>query len=233
LAAGASPADLESLVAKAGEGILPVALVDQPTGSRPLTAISYYSPGMGIFFLFFAISFTARGWFTEAREGTLERMAGAASTAQILLGKALSVFVYGLASLSTIAVVTSVAFDADWGGLVPAATLIVAMVISVVCLTAWVIVVARTERQAEGLASVLVFGLALLGGNFVVVSGSPPLVRTLALLTPNGWALRGFVDLSTGPHTMAVVWGPLAAILAISAAVAIVTALLARRMELP
>jgi ABC-2 type transport system permease protein len=187
---------------------------------------------MGIFFLFFAISFTARGWFTEAREGTLERMAGAASTGQILVGKALSVFVYGLASLTTMAVVTSVVFGADWGGPLPAATIIVAMVLAVVCLTALVIVVARTERQAQGLASMVVFGLALLGGNFVIVSGSPPLVRKLALLTPNGWALRGFVDLSTGPHAMGAVWGPVAGILGFSAVVLAVTAFLASRMEL-
>jgi len=233
LAAGGPIDDLSSLVAAASEGRLPVSLVDQDTGSRPLEAISYYAPGMGIFFLFFAISFTARGWFTEAREGTLERMAGAASTGQILVGKALSVFVYGLASLTTMAVVTTVVFGADWGGPLPAATIIVAMVLAVVCLTAFVIVVARTERQAEGLASMVVFGLALLGGNFVVVSGSPPLVRKLALLTPNGWALRGFVDLSTGPHAMSAVWGPLAGILGFSAIVFAVTALLASRMELP
>ncbi|MEZ5177335.1 MAG: ABC transporter permease [Acidimicrobiales bacterium] len=233
LAAGAPADDLEALVAAATEERLPVALAEQDTGARPLTALSYYAPGMGIFFLFFAISFTARGWYAEAREGTLERMAAAASTGQILLGKAISVFAYGLASLGTMALVTSVVFGADWGGPLPAATLITAVVLSVVCLTAFVIVVARTERQAEGLSSMLVFGLALLGGNFVVISGAPVLLRRLALLTPNGWALRGFVDVSTGPHAMAAVWTPLAGILAFSAVVAAITAALARRMELP
>jgi ABC-2 type transport system permease protein len=58
--------------------------------------------------------------------------------------------------------------------------------------------VARTERQADGFASLLTFGLVLLGGNFVFIGGAPPLVRTLALLTPNGWALRALTDLAGG-----------------------------------
>jgi ABC-2 type transport system permease protein len=44
----------------------------------------------------------------------------------------------------------------------------------------------------------IVFGLAILGGNFVFLSSAPKLVRTLALATPNGWALRAFMDMSTG-----------------------------------
>ena len=97
-----------------------VALAEQPSDTRPLDPISYYAPGMGIFFLFFAIGFTAKGWFEEAAAGTLERTATAASVGEIVAGKALSVFVYGLASLTTVAVVTSLAFGAEWGGVLPA-----------------------------------------------------------------------------------------------------------------
>jgi ABC-2 type transport system permease protein len=221
------------LVARAARERLPISVVGRPSGARELKAVSYFAPAMGIFFLFFAISFTARGWFLEAREGTLQRMAAATSLRQILIGKALSVFVYGTASLTTMAVLTSVVFGADWGGPGPAAVLIIAMVLAVVCLTALVIVVARTERQAEGLASIVVFGLALLGGNFVFVSTAPPLLRKLALFTPNGWAIRGFVDLATGPHTMSAVWQPLGGILAFCAVVVALTAALSRRMVLP
>ena len=232
LAAGAPPAGLADLVASAAAGRLPITVAAHPTGSRPLKAISYYAPGMGIFFLFFAIAFTARGWFTKARDGTLQRMAAATSPTQILMGKAMSVFVYGTASLATMAVVTSLVFHADWGGPLQAAVLIEAMVFSVVCLTALVIVVARTERQAEGLASIIVFGLALSGGNFVFVSSAPPLLRKLALFTPNGWALRGFVDLATGPHSLAAVWAPVAGMMAFSAVVLVITAGLSRRLVL-
>jgi len=226
-------ASLAAMSARAASERLPISIGERGSGGRELKAVSYFGPAMGIFFLFFAISFTARGWFVEARDGTLQRMAAATSLRQILVGKALSVFVYGVASLTTMAVFTTVVFDADWGGPVAAAVLITAMVLAVVCLTALVIVAARTERQAEGLASIVVFGLALLGGNFVFVSSAPPMLRRLALLTPNGWALRGFIDLATGPHSLSAVWQPVVGILAFSAGVAALTAVLSRRMVLP
>jgi ABC-2 type transport system permease protein len=230
LAAGARAEDLAAIAERAGRLRLPVEVVERPTGDRALKTISYYAPAMGIFFLFFAIGFGARGYFLEQRDGTLERMAAATGMGAILTGKALSVFVYGLASLGTMALATTLLFGADWGGFFPAAALCLAMVVSVVCLTAFVIVTARTERQAEGIASIVVFGLALLGGNFVFVSMTPPALRRLSLLTPNGWALRGFGDVSTGAHTLGTVLGPVAAILIFSAVVTAVTALLARRL---
>jgi ABC-2 type transport system permease protein len=229
--AGGAPLDqLESLVADAAEQRLPMAAVQRPTGSRVLDPISYYAPAMGIFFVLFAVSFGSRGYFLEQRAGTLERMTAAVRPSEVLLGKALSVFVYAAASLATIAVFTSVLFGADWGGVVPAAILILAMVLAVVCLTAFVTLVARTERQADGVSSIVTFGLALLGGNFVMLASSPPLLRKLALLTPNGWALRGFVDLATGERALATVAEPVAGILAFCAVIALVSALLARRL---
>ena len=147
----------------------------------------------------------------------------------LLLGKVLSVFVYGVVSLGTVLIVTSVFFGAYWGNPLAAISICVAMVVAVVALTALVIVFARTERQAEGLASVVVFGLALLGGNFVSISAAPPVLRRLALLTPNGWALRGFVDLTTGATGARVVVQPVVAILGFTAAVAVICATQARR----
>lgn len=229
LEAGAPAAELGDLVAAASELRLPVAIDQRPTGSRTLKTISYYGPGMGIFFVFFAVGFGARGWFIEQREGTLERMSAAVRPSQILLGKGIAVFVYGLASLGTMALFTTLVFGADWGGPLLAAALCIAMMIAVVSLTALVTLAARTERQSEGLASIVVFGLALLGGNFVFVSASPPLLRRLALLTPNGWALRGFVDLATGERALATIAQPIAAILAFSVVIGAMTAVLARR----
>lgn len=230
LAAGAPPEDLGALVAAAGDLRLPIVAEQRPSGARPLAPISYFGPAMGIFFVLFAISFGSRGYFIEQRDGTLERMSAAVRPGVVLAGKALSVFVYGVASLTTMALFTSVVFDADWGGPAPAAALIVSVVLAVVCLTALVSLVARTERQAEGLAAMLTFGLALVGGSFVQVSASPALIRRLALLTPNGWAMRGFLDLATGERSLGTVVEPVAGILAFCAAVVLATVVLSRRM---
>ena len=205
-------------------------MTTRPTGAHPLKAISYFSPGMAIFFLFFTISYTSRSFFVDRSQGMIERMRAAPiRPLQILAGKALSVFAFGLTSLGTVALVTSLAFGADWGSPVAAGAVCVAMVLAVVCLTALVIGIARTQRQAESVAQIVVFGLALLGGNFVFLSAAPDVMRRLALLTPNGWALRAFTTLSTTGGGLHAVATPLLAILAFSAVVGSIAASLARR----
>jgi ABC-2 type transport system permease protein len=228
--AGAPHASAVKLAAEASAVKLPEQTVTQPAGTQALTGTSYYAPAMGIFFMFFAIGFGARGYFLERTGGTLERLAVAPiGPGTILAGKSLATFVYAVASLGTVAVVTSLAFDAHWGPPLIVLALILALALTMVGLTALVITVARTERQADGFASLLTFGLVLLGGNFIFIGGAPPLVRTLALLTPNGWALRAFTDLAGGAAwTAAVV--PLMAILAFALSTGAVAYSLRRRV---
>ena len=212
--AGAPPSTVAELAQKAAAVRPPERTVTQPSGTKELSAIGYSAPAMGIFFMFFAIDFGAAGYFLERTGGTLDRLAAAPiGPGAILLGKSLATFVYGLASLGTVAVVTSLAFHADWGPPLAVFALIVALALTLVGLTALVITAARTQRQASGFASILTFGLVLLGGNFIFIGGAPQILRTLALLTPNGWALRAFTDFAGGADWTAGVT-PLMAILA-------------------
>jgi ABC-2 type transport system permease protein len=209
---------------------IPEQALQRPLGAHQLKTISYYSPGMAIFFLLFTVSFTARSFFVDSSQGMIDRMRAAPIRPfEILAGKALSVFFYGVASLATIAVITSAAFGANWGDPLAAILVGLALVFSIVCLTALVIGVSRTQRQAEGFSSIVIFGLALLGGNFVFVSAEPPLMRRVALLTPNGWAMRGFTDLATIGGGLGTVVEPVVAILVFSAVVGFAAALLSRR----
>lgn len=233
LAAGAPAEELAELVDAASALELPLRAVDVPTGTRPLAAVDYYGPGMAIFFALFTVGFTARSFFTERSNGTLDRAAAAPiAPRDIVLGKALSAMVMAATSLAVMWTVTTLAFGADWGEPLAAGLLCAAMVLVIVALTALVIALARTERQAEGIASITVFGLALLGGNFVFQSQAPSLLRSVALFTPNGWAMRGFTDLATGSDDLQAVVAPVLAILAFAAAVGGVAAVLSRRAVL-
>ncbi|MEO8555139.1 MAG: ABC transporter permease [Actinomycetota bacterium] len=227
---GAPPASIEKLAAEAATLQIPERAVSQASGAKTLTAINYYAPAMGIFFSFFAIGFGARGFFLERIGGTLDRLAAAPiGPGTILLGKSLATFVYGMASLGTVALVTTLVFGAYWGPPLAVTALIVALALTLVSLTALVITAARTERQSEGFASILTFGLVLLGGNFIFVGGAPEMVRTLALFTPNGWALRALTDFSGGADWTAAVT-PLMAILSFAFATGLVAFGLRRRL---
>lgn len=228
--AGAPTARVPELARQAAALRLPTTVTQRSVGNRELTTIDYVAPGMGIFFVLFAVGFTARSWFLERNEGTLDRIAAAPmGYLTVLVGKAIGTFVYAIASLATMATVSTLAFGADWGDPLAVALLLLAMSISVVALTTLVIVSARTERQAEGFAALLTFGLALAGGNFVFLSVAPPLLRRLALFTPNGWALRGFTDLATGTGGLSAVAAPLAGIAACTGVLALLSLVAARR----
>jgi ABC-2 type transport system permease protein len=179
-------------------------------------------------FVLFAIGFTAHSFFAEQRGGTLERITAAPiGRGRVLLGKSLAAFAYSVVSLSSLAVVSSLAFGAEWGPPIPAAALIVAMSAALVALTALVIAVSRTERQADGIAMMITFALLLLGGNFVLISQAPEMLRKLALLTPNGWALRGFTDLATGAAATSAVL-PVLVILGMAALVGLLAGAIGR-----
>jgi len=231
--AGGVPAEeLSELAAATARRALPEQITDESAQTRRLNAVSYFGPAMGVFFAMFAIGFTARGFFLERANGTLDRISAApVSPWVVLAGKSLATFAYVVASLTTMAVVTSVAFDAYWGPPLTTVALIVAIALAMVGLTALVIALARSERQAEGLASMVSFALVLLGGNFVFIATAPPALRTLALFTPNGWLLRAVTDLGTGAPTSAVVV-PLLAILGFAVVTAAVAVLAIGRRRL-
>ncbi|MEV7414546.1 ABC transporter permease [Streptomyces sp. NPDC089919] len=229
VAAGTPASEAPALVARAAAGQLPETVGPVGLADSPLKAVSYFAPAMGMFFVLFTIGFGARSYFAELRQGTLDRIAAApVGRGALLLGKSFSSFVYGLAGLATTVVASRLLFGAHWADPLGVVLLCVAMAASVVSLTALVIALARTEEQAQGLSSVVVFALVLLGGNFVFVSAAPPLMRRLALFTPNGWALRGFTDLGTGVRGWAAYGPPLLGITACTVAAALVTALLMR-----
>ncbi|HEY7719924.1 MAG TPA: ABC transporter permease [Pedococcus sp.] len=229
LSAGADPAEVQRLAGAAAEAPPTLTVTARSAGTEPVSAISYYAPSMAVFFVLFAISFGARGWFLERQAGTLERLSAAPVPAwAVLLGKSAATFVYAAASLGTVAVVTTTVFGARWGPPLAVAALVVAVGLLVVGLTAFVIGASRSERQADGLASILTFALVLLGGNFIFVSAAPPLLRTLSLATPNGWVLRAFTDLAGGAGASAALL-PVAVVLGWALAGGLAGVLLLRR----
>ena len=113
--------------------------------------------------------------------------------------------VLGLASMLTLWLATSVVFGASWGPPLPVLLLTTATVFAIAGISSLVTAFSRTEQQAEGATSMITFTLAIVGGNFVSPGDLPDALRRLAMLTPNGWALRSFTDLSTGAAGLAAI----------------------------
>jgi ABC-2 type transport system permease protein len=224
-------AEARRLGERAAAGRLPVRLAEGQVGGRTIEAANYFGPSMAIFFLFFTVSFGARSILAERRQGTMRRLlASTASPSGVLAGKALAAFVLGTASVLVMWLATTLVFGADWGDPVAVVALTVSSVLSAIGVTALVITLARTDEQAEGYSSLVVFTLALLGGNFVYLAQLPELLQRVSLLTPNGWALRGFVDLVADGGGLATVAAPVAVTLGVALVTGGLALYRARRM---
>ncbi len=201
IAAAQPPPDAATTARIIQEGqqvTVPIAL-EQVDVSGRYSAVAYFGASMGILFLFFTVGAGARSLITERKEGTLTRVRAAPLTdASVLLGKSIGVVTLGLASMVTIWLVTSVVFRASWGNPVAVLGVIIATVLAIAGIATLVTGVAKTDAQADGYTAVLAFGLALLGGSFQQAGSLPGIFQTLALLTPNGWALRAFTQIGAG-----------------------------------
>ena len=229
----ATEAEARRLGERAAAGRLPVRLAEGQVGGRTIEAANYFGPSMAIFFLFFTVSFGARSVLAERQQGTMRRLlATAAPPGGVLAGKALAAFVLGTSSVLVMWLATTVVFGADWGDPVAVVALTVSSVLSAIGITALVVTVAKTDEQADGYSSLVVFTLALLGGNFVYLAQLPEALQRVSLLTPNGWALRGFVDLVADGGGLATVAVPVAVTLAVGLVTGALALHRARRMVL-
>ena len=228
LAVAAVPNDPLGAAQAAAAAETPLPLIQAPVNTDYGVG-SYFAPSMAILFLFLTIGTGARSLLTERKESTLTRIRSTPATSSAIVGgKTISVFVLGLASFATVYAITTLA-GTNWGSPVAVIALIVATTAAVAALSTLVTGLARTDAQAEGYTSALAFGLALLGGNFVTPDAAPDLLRTLGKLTPNGWALESFTNLSAGDGTIANISGALIVLITIALAAGIAGVTLTKR----
>jgi ABC-2 type transport system permease protein len=181
---------------------LPVELVQRSAGDEvsPAAAIG---PGIGLLFLFLSVAIVARTLYEERRLRVLDRIRSAPVTmSAILLGKGLAVVALGVVSLVVLWGTTSVLLGAHWGQPVAVVALIVAAAFAVAGVAAAIAGLVKSERSADLYATMVAFVLGIVGGSLVPLSELPPGLLRLSLLTPNGWALRGFAELSAGDGTV-------------------------------
>lgn len=209
-----------------------VELVDADAGGEGFGAASYFGPSMALLFVFFTLSAAPRSLLAERRGGQLARVLASPAPAWAApVGKTLASMLLGFVSITIVWGVSVALFGVRWGDPGPVLALIAVTILAVGGLTALVTALARTPSQADGYAGMLAFGLAIVGGHFIMLHELPETLRTLALATPNGWALRAFTDLAADGAGLADIALPLAVIGGFAvASTALAVPLLQRRL---
>jgi ABC-2 type transport system permease protein len=163
--------------------------------------ISMIMAGQMIFFAFFTGAASAQSILTEEEKGTLPRLFTTPTPElSILGGKFLAVALTVLVQISFLILFANYVFGIPWGEPSKVVLFVLATVILTSTCGIFIISFLKNSRQAG-----IVFGgvLTLTGmlGIFSVftvgVQNPPPLMDTIALLVPQGWAMQA-IRLSMG-----------------------------------
>jgi linearmycin/streptolysin S transport system permease protein len=174
----------------------PIASVIPLSPGGMLRTVDFFAASMTVLFLTFGILSGVRAMQAEVDTRTIARlMASPAEPTTILAGKFAALLILGLIQMSVMIAATSILFGTRWGNPIPVAALVATSVLMAIGMTAFFMSLARNADQGQGLASVAILLLAVVGGQFLPPQGLPDVFETLSRLTPNGQAYRGFVDL--------------------------------------
>lgn len=118
-----------------------------------------------------------------------------ASKASILGGKVIGTFVLGLSQVVVLFLCARYLFRVNFGGNTAAILLVLALMMLVVTgLGLFLSTVVRTSAQLQALAPIVIVSTCMLGGCYWPLDVVTPLMRTIAKITPQAWAMNALTD---------------------------------------
>lgn len=183
------------------QGALPSIAIRAPQGEASAAASSGFGAqllaatmaGQLIFFAFYTGAHAAQSILREDEEGTLPRLfTTPTARASILGGKFAGVFVLGVVQAVVLMVASALVFGIHWGQPLPALLSTVAMIAAAAGFGIFLMSFVKTQRQSGMVLGGALTALGMLGGLFTLAVPMPEAFRTINLLTPQGWVLRGW-----------------------------------------
>ncbi|MAE71886.1 MAG: hypothetical protein CME06_15645 [Gemmatimonadetes bacterium] len=158
---------------------------------------AYILPGIAFLGLLFLAAAGHRDLFTERSMGTFHRIAAAPAGVDALLASK-------FASASAIAAIGlllllgsgAIIFGSRWGDPMGLALMVLSGSIAASGMVGLLYGGARTERQAETLAPILILSVSFVGGSMIPLSELPGFARSVAPFTPNYWLIDGLRSLA-------------------------------------
>lgn len=170
--------------------------------------------GMTVLFVFLGAQNTALSIFTEKRIGSFRRlMAAPIGKFTILTGKLMPTFVLGLIQIMVI--LFTGGFLISLMGLEPLdlsgdplglVLLSIAMVLCSTCLGIFIAGLAKTESQAGGLSTLILFIASIMAGSFIPIFMFPEGLVNLVRIFPHYWANQALYGLVFRGLTLAEIW---------------------------
>ncbi|HEX9122669.1 MAG TPA: ABC transporter permease [Actinomycetota bacterium] len=156
-----------------------------------------YGAAQEVVLFIFVVSLSASAMLIETRRlGVSRRMlASPTSPGTVIVGEGLGRFAIALFQGALIVAVTLLLFGVDWGD--PLATAAVVVLTALVGTGAAMLMGSALSNAQQAGSFGVFFGLVLaaLGGCMVPLEVFPPVMRTIAHVTPHAWALDAFGEI--------------------------------------
>lgn len=185
-------------ISESGNSLITLRQEETAVNTQDFNLLSYFAPGMALTFLMYTVTQGGRSVLAERNGGTLSRLLSSPTAiSQVLGGKVLGIFLSGTAQVAVLIIGSTLLFRLTWGDTLGVALLVLAAALAA---TGWGILLAAISREPSqvstyGTALMLLFGLV--GGGFVALPREGA-VYWLGKITPNSWALDGFLALAQG-----------------------------------
>jgi len=155
-----------------------------------------YSLGFTLMFMMFMGLGSAGGFLDEREQGTLSRLLTTPTgKAELVAGKVAGIYATVMLQAVIMIGFGAFVFGVPWGddplGVV---MIITTFGLATTGLGVMISSLARTRGQVSAITAVLATALSMLGGAYWPLDIVGPAMRTIALLTPTGWAMTGLTD---------------------------------------
>ncbi|MCM3745688.1 ABC transporter permease [Sporosarcina luteola] len=190
--------------------------VSEPAHEESVSSMQYYAAAMAAMFLLFNAMAGGKSFHQEKRSETLSRlMMTPTSVRSILTGKLIGAFLFAWIQFLIFMGATHFLLKVDWGPSILQTLFITFFYIFSVAGLAMVVAAFTTnEKMADIVGTMGVQVMALLGGSMLPLTLFPEVIRKIAKLTPNSWALTSYTSIMTGTSWSAL-WLPAGVLLGI------------------
>jgi ABC-2 type transport system permease protein len=190
-------------------------------------------PGLAVMFAFLSTQVVSMLFYREHYWGTWERLrATGASASDVMIGKAVPLFVVMVIQLAVVFGAGGVLFGYRINGsFLALGVLIAALVAAVIGYAVMIVAILRTLDQAMVVGNLGGMLMAGLGGALAPAASMPGWAQAAAHLSPAYWGLNGIRDVTLGQAGLADVVGPLFALPAFTLCCGLIAALRFRPTE--
>lgn len=177
-----------------------------PAIEGTITIPPYAAASLGLLILFIMMGLLfGSGWLCEEKvNGTIRRvMSVKGSIVPLFTGNTVALFLMGVLLTLIFAGIQRIFFGAALISGPLSLMVIITYILCVVSISMFFSTIFKTPHQLQASAPVIALITGIMGGCLWNFAGVPKSLMSMALITPQGWALRALTDLYAAPYK----WG--------------------------